>query len=590
MNAERLLALFERISEAPDAIPRLRRFILDLAVRGKLVEQDPEDEPAEELLKRVSADISDYQQTFNIRTYREKPDSASGPPFRLPSGWQWTRLLGVFRSITDGDHQAPPRADEGVPFLVISDIRSGVIDYNGSRFVPASYYESLDTARRPVIGDLLYTLVGSFGIPVVVRESTPFCVQRHIGILRPPGLIPVEFLALLLDSMLVYKQASDIATGIAQKTVPLGGLRSVRVPLPPLAEQHRIVAKVDELMALCDQLEAARQQREQCRERLVAASLQRLNQPGDEPEAFRSDARFALQVLPSFTSTPAQIKQLRQTILNLAVRGKLVEQDPEDEPAAELLAAIDRDVEDAVNGGRMRNPKCITKYEGIRQYDLPAYWAWTQLGRLVAAEDGAMCDGPFGSKLKTEHYISTPGYSVVRLGNIGTGDFVWGKEGYISRDHFESLRPNHLMAGDLLVAGLADPLVRCCEVPADLGLAVNKADCFRVRLHFLVDRNYIGWYLNSPVAKRFAGDENHGMTRERINLSNAKALPIPLPPLAEQHRIVAKVDELMALCIQLEQQLSQAEQSRRGLLEAVLLEALAEPERMLNPAAGASAA
>jgi restriction endonuclease S subunit len=283
------------------------------------------------------------------------------------------------------------------------------------------------------------------------------------------------------------------------------------------------------------------------------------------------NAERLLALFERISEAPDAIHRLRRFILDLAVRGKLVEQDLEDETAVVLLAAISRDVEDAVNAGRMRNPKSITKNEGMRQYDLPANWVWTQLGRLVAAEDGAMCDGPFGSKLKTEHYISSTGYAVVRLGNIGTGDFVWGKEGHISRDHFESLRPNHLLPGDLLVAGLADPLVRCCEVPADLGPAINKADCFRVRLHFLVDRNYIRWYLNSPVAKRFASDENHGMTRERINLSNAKALPTPLPPLAEQHRIVAKVEELMALCDQLEVSLMQREQCRGRLLTTSLL-------------------
>ncbi len=580
MNADRLLALFERISEAPDAIPRLRRFILDLAVRGKLVEQDPEDEPAEEQLARIieAKILRGRRERTNKKKRSELADESLGLP--LPALWTAAPLADLATVLNGRAYKQSELLDAGTPVLRV-----------GNLFTSNKWYYSdleLEDDKYCDDGDLIFAWSASFG-PFIWNGGRAI---YHYHIWKLPLHSPADLSRDYLYLYLLNKTDEIKASGhgISMVHMTKEKMERLEVPLPPLAEQHRIVAKVDALMALCDQLEAARMQREQYRERLVASSLQRLNQPSDEPEAFRSDARFALQVLPSLTTTLAQIKQLQQTILNLAVRGKLVEQDPEDEPADELLAAIDRDVEDAVNGGRMRNPKCITKYEGIRQYDLPAYWAWTQLGRLVAAEDGAMCDGPFGSKLKTEHYISTPGYSVVRLGNIGIGDFVWGKEGYISRDHFESLRPNHLVAGDLMVAGLADPLVRCCEVPADLGPAVNKADCFRVRLHFLVDKNYIRWYLNSPVAKRFAGDENHGMTRERINLSNAKALPIPLPPLAEQHRIVAKVDALMALCDQLEHQLSQAEQSRRGLLEAVLREALVEPERMLTSAAGASAA
>ena len=575
MNAERLLAQFERISEAPDAIPRLRRFILDLAVRGKLVEQDPEDEPAEEILNRVSADISNYQQTFNIRSYKEKRDSSSGPPFRLPSGWQWTRLSGVFRSITDGDHQAPPRADEGVPFLVISDIRSGVIDYNGSRFVPASYYEGLDIARRPAIGDLLYTLVGSFGIPTIVRELIPFCVQRHIGILRPSELIPVEFLALLMDSMLVYKQASDIATGLAQKTVPLGGLRSVRVPLPPLAEQHRIVAKVDELMALCDQLEAARQQREQLRERLVAASLQRLNQPSDDPESFRSDARFALQVLPSLTTTPAQIKQLRQTILNLAVRGKLVEQDPEDEPAGELLKRLAHAKQKLIDSKLIKKPKpWMPIAEKETPISLPKNWAWSRLcdiGRLAGGMTPSM---------------SRPDY--------WDGDISWLSPKDIKADEVDRSEMKITAAGleetqlELYPPGSLFIVARSGILKRTLPVAINRVPAaanqdLKVLVPYLKGgERYLQIMFRGLTDFLLKELVKTGTTVQSLKYAEFEQQAFPIPPLAEQHRIVAKVDELMALCDQLEQQLCQADQQRRRLLEAVLAEALAKPEPVLE--------
>ena len=145
---------------------------------------------------------------------------------------------------------------------------------------------------------------------------------------------------------------------------------------------------------------------------------------------------------------PGGVAKLREMILQLAVQGKLVEQDPEDEPASELLARIEHGLKAAVKHKIIKKPKAIPEYDEELPFDIPIGWEWTQLGNTACAEPNAMCDGPFGSKLKTEHYISTPGYAVIRLGNIGVNEFIWGKEGHISREHFESLDNNHVKEGD----------------------------------------------------------------------------------------------------------------------------------------------
>jgi type I restriction enzyme S subunit len=564
MNADRLLAQFERISEAPDAIARLRRFILDLAVRGKLVEQDPEDEPAEEQLERIiEAKILLGRKERTTKKKRSEPSDES-LDFPLPARWATSPLADLVTVLNGRAYKQSELLDTGTPVLRVGNL------FTSNKW----YYSDLELEEDKYCndGDLIFAWSASFG-PFIWNGGQAI---YHYHIWKLPLHSPKDLFRDYLYLYLLNKTDEIKASGHGVSMVHMTKekMERLEVPLPPLAEQHRIVAKVDELMALCDQLEAARQQRERGRERLVAATLQRLNQPAEVPASFRQDASFALQVLPLLTTTLAQIKQLRQTILNLAVRGKLVEQDPEDEPAVELLATISFERVDSVKSRTMKSPRPVAPYDGDGEYELPRGWAWSQLGSITALEDGAMCDGPFGSKLKTEHYIREPGFAVVRLGNIGIGEFLWGKEGHITREHFESLPGNHISPGDLLVAGLADPLVRCCEAPANLGPAVNKADCFRLRLHRLINRFFVCQFLNSPVAKSFAAEENHGMTRERINLANAKSIPIPLPPLAEQHRIVAKVDELMALCDQLEQQLSQADQQRRRLLEAVLAEAL----------------
>ena len=223
----------------------------------------------------------------------------------MPLGWVIAGLYSMCTSITDGDHLPPPKTESGIPFLVIGNVRSQIIEFTGSRFVSPEYYEALDPIRRPRIGDLLYTLVGSYGIPIVVRDDQPFCVQRHIGILRPSKLINVKFLACAMESSLVFEQATACATGIAQKTVPLSGLRRLLIPLPPFTEQHRIVAKVDELMALCDRMEASLSTSDDTRRSLLDALLQ---------EALAPRAEKTQQDIPTIAQNASAPSKVVQTL------------------------------------------------------------------------------------------------------------------------------------------------------------------------------------------------------------------------------------------------------------------------------------
>jgi len=233
----------------------LHKSILTLAVQGKLVPQDPNDEPAEELIRAIHVEkvaLVDEGLLRRAEGIDPLPDQPSD--FR-PTQWKLAPLTALCVSVTDGDHLPPPQSENGVPFLVISNVRWGGINFEGCRHVTEEYFGKLDWIRKPRTGDILYTLVGSFGIPVLVSDARPFCVQRHIGILRPSKHLERRYLAYALASDSVFQQASAIATGIAQKTVPLTGLRKITIPLPPLAEQRRIVAKVDQLIALVDELE-----------------------------------------------------------------------------------------------------------------------------------------------------------------------------------------------------------------------------------------------------------------------------------------------------------------------------------------------
>jgi len=253
----RIASYFDILFTTEASIDQLKLTILQLAVMGKLVSQDPNDEPASMLLEEIATEKARLVEEGKIKKEKQPTDITTAvEPFDIPERWAWTDLSQLLALVTDGDHQAPPQSQEGVPFLVIGNLNTGKINFDGCKYVPIDYYEKLDWVRKPVAGDLLYTVTGSFGIPVPVETREQFCVQRHVAILKATDSTPRRYLELVLGSKFAIEYATTIATGIAQKTVPLTGLRRMPIPVAPKNEQHRIVAKVDELMALCDSLKA----------------------------------------------------------------------------------------------------------------------------------------------------------------------------------------------------------------------------------------------------------------------------------------------------------------------------------------------
>ncbi|WP_024601463.1 MULTISPECIES: restriction endonuclease subunit S [unclassified Pseudoalteromonas] len=256
-NWQRLSEHFDTLFTTTASIDTLKQTILQLAVMGKLVPQNPNDEPAAKLLERIAAEKAQLIKDKKIKKQKPLPEiTDEEKPFELPENWEWCYLQDLFTVVTDGDHQAPPKANGGVPFLVIGNLNTGKIKFENCKFVPDSYYNKLDWTRQPVQGDLLYTVTGSYGIPIVVTGNKPFCVQRHVAILNSSSMTPIEYVKYVLSSKYSYEFATFVATGIAQKTVPLSGLRRMPIPVPPTSEAVHIVNKVNNLMALCDQLKA----------------------------------------------------------------------------------------------------------------------------------------------------------------------------------------------------------------------------------------------------------------------------------------------------------------------------------------------
>ena len=243
----------------------LKQAILQYAVQGKLVPQDPTDEPASVLLDRIRTEKEQLIKSGKIKrdkhesvifrrdnSYYERVDGIERciddeVPFEIPASWAWTRLTNICSSIADGDHQPPPQTSHGIPFLVISDVSSGKIDFSNTRFVPIEYYMQLSDTRKPRVGDLLFTVTGSYGIVIPVLEERKFCFQRHMALLKPL-VLHTNYLELALKSPLAFNQCRTVATGTAQKTVGLSSLKNLLLPIPPIEEQDRILDKMNSIM------------------------------------------------------------------------------------------------------------------------------------------------------------------------------------------------------------------------------------------------------------------------------------------------------------------------------------------------------
>lgn len=548
MNTELFLREFDRLGEVPDAVSRLRCLLLDLGVSGRLGTQRQDDSSALALLELIREEKEGYLAGRRAPSRQSSPASRSANyRFPVPPGWVWARLIDLCLAVTDGDHQPPPQAPDGIPFLVIGNIRTGCIDFQGCRRVTREYYEGLDDVHRPRRGDLLYSLVGSYGIPVVVGEEPSFCVQRHIGIIRPSVHVSADYLAHVLRSSYVFRQAADIATGIAQKTVPLRGLRNVLIPVPPVAEQRRIAANVDEFMAVCDRLEAAQGERERKRERLSVVSLARLTAPTEEPgKAAEKDVVAFLSHSSRMVTRAEHVTDVRRAILNLAVQGRLVRQISVEEPVDESFRAVGNlDADDS--------------------RALPAGWVPSCMSLATTLITS-------GSRGWAQYYANT-GVIFVRSQNVKSGVLDLRDLARVSLPKATEGRRTKLERGDLLIV-----------ITGDVGHVgvwnIDRGEAYisqHVALARPVRVEFASWMLLCLCAP----DAGNRQLRAGIyggkpglNLKQVGGISLPLPPLLEQRRIMTKLDELMTTCDELERSLEDAQASRSRALEAVLHQVL----------------
>ncbi|MFO0688358.1 MAG: restriction endonuclease subunit S [Myxococcota bacterium] len=569
MNAKRLLEHYEQIADAPGAISRLRSFILDLAVRGKLVPQDPGEESASSLMTRIAAERERLEGLGEAK--RGKPLTPVGEEaeFEIPVTWVWTRVGSVAAYIQRG--KSPKYATSGGS-LVVSQrcVQWGGLDLAVAKRVTFESLASYEAIRFLRDGDLLWNSTGTGTIGRVIRVESPpdrLVCDSHVTVVRCVVVDP-EYIRTWLRSDHVFGRIEDRAAGSTNQVELTAQMATNQVvPLPPLGEQRRIVARVYELMALCDRLEAAQSAREATRDRLASASLARVNGPG--AEVFCDNARFVLEVLPALTARPDQIKTIRDAIKSLAIHGKLVAQDPHDEPASELLERIAREKARMVKvgNGRVRNISSRAR-DGQIEFDCPSGWSLTELGAIaVKITDGAHRTPTYVDR--GVPFVSVKDFSGGKL-DLSSTRFIPENEHRILYQRCDPRR------GDILI-GRIGTLGKAVLVDTDIEFSLFVSVGLIRFDHRNLDPKFFRLLLNSPfVEAEFDRIKVGGGTHtNKLNLSDLHTVTLPIPPLAEQHRIVAKVNELMSFCDRLEVSLLAGVGARLRLLDALIADAFA---------------
>ncbi len=542
MTPHDLIAAFEVLAEAPEGVKRLRELVLQLAVRGKLVPQDPGDEPASLLMKRIAQCRADLIASREIR--RDSPVSAARKvdlDYPVPEHWLVSRVGHVAIVL---DHFREPVKEEDRIARCAGKPESELYPYFGA------------TRQQGWIDDYHldgeFILLGEDGVPFLdAGRAKAYIVRGRVWVNNHAHVLQgICYSNLFLLHCLNTFDYSGRITGTTRAKLTKGDMVGIPIPVPPLAEQHRIVARVEELMGLLNRLEAARNARETTRAALRDAALAAL-QNADSPDEVEVAWQLIAEGMDDMFTDPADVKPLRQAVLQLAVRGKLVPQDPADEPASVLVERIAVEKARLVKEGKIRKSEPLPPIaKDEPPFELPPAWSWTRLGTVALTQTGAT---------PNESLEVGAGNSIAYIKPAQLGALWSDCTHSVSRRAAEDtgrIAP----AGTVLFVGIGGSIGKCglVQVEATFNQQIHAATPI-----FCAPR-YFEIALGSPGFQSATTALTSSTAIPIINKSRWEGIPVPLPPLAEQKRIVAKVDELMNLLDKLEQRLK----SQRDLQDA----------------------
>ncbi|ECS7671183.1 restriction endonuclease subunit S [Salmonella enterica subsp. enterica serovar Cubana] len=522
-------------------IKKLRELILELAVRGKLVPQDPNDEPASELLKRIAAEKAELLKQGKIKKPKPLPEiSEEEKPFELPEGWEWVRFGSIYEMEYGNNLPQEKRSNSG--------------EYNvyGSNGIVGTHNEACIKSPCIVIGRK-----GSAGALNLSDQAACWVTDVAYSTI-PPSAMNLEFVFVQFHTLGLDTLGKGIKPGLNRNDA-----YNLTIAIPPQSEQKAIVSKVNELMSLCDQLEQHSLTSLDAHQQLVETLLTTLTDSQNADQLAENWSRISEHFDTLFT-TEASIDALKQTILQLAVMGKLVPQDSNDEPASELLKRIAQEKAQLVKDGKMKKQKPLPPIsDEEKPFELPEGWVYCRMDDLCSAITS-------GSTPSKEIFSTDDGIPYLKVYNIRNQqiDFKYQPQFIQRQYHFEKMQRSILYPGDVIMNIVGPPLGKIAIIPD----YYPEWNCNQAIVLFRLikkDLNeYIYTYLLSGIFLDFieligtAGQDN-------ISIAKSKNIVIPLPPIYEQKKIVEKLSEIMNVISELKHKINITKQTQLHLADAL---------------------
>ena len=524
----------------PGGIDRLKKMILHLAVSGQLVPQNPSEGTGEQLYQQIQAEKQKLIAEGKIKKQKPMPKiSDDEVPFEIPETWDWVRLGSIYRFINGDRGKNYPSKDKlqatgEIPFFSAVNLSNKKISSEKLLFLTTEQFEALGSGKVR-LNDLVICIRGSLGKFAISNYDTG-AIASSLVILRnnTDHLAITEFRANYLETPLFYTEIKRYDNGTAQPNLSASDLMKFILPLPPLAEQKRIVAKVDSLFALIDQLAAEYTAEQAERGKLVASSLARLAR-GDST----AEQNLALTHLGEIIRTKADAKVLRQTILHLAVSGQLAPQDPTEGTGEQLYQQIQAEKAELIKQGKIKKQKSLPEItEDEIPFEIPESWKWARTVDVGYS---------LGQKRPNRDFYYV---DVASIDNSRQ----YLKELSLIESKKAPSRARKIVSPRTVIYSTVRPyLLNTTIINSEYDKELIASTAFAVLHPFTgTDSQWILTCLVSSYFTEYTNEKSVGAAYPAINDSQFSRAPIPLPPLAEQKRIVAKTTQLLDLVAELE--------------------------------------
>ncbi|ECI4491456.1 restriction endonuclease subunit S [Salmonella enterica] len=547
-------------------IKKLRELILELAVRGKLVPQDPNDEPASVLLERIAAEKAELMKQGKIKKQKPLPEiSEEEKPFELPVGWEWVTFshLGHFFGGKTPSKMKDEYWGGTIPWVTPKDMKTNLIVDSEDKVTSLAIEDGL-TKVSP--GSILF--VARSGIlrrifPVAIT-SIECTVNQDLKVLSPFLSEISYYIRLMMNGFERYIVENLTKTGTTVESLLFDDFISHPFMIPPFAEQNRILSTVKKLMSLCDQLEQHSLNSLDAHQQLVETLLTTLTDSQNADELAENWARISEHFDTLFT-TEASIDALKQTILQLAVMGKLVPQDPNDEPASELLKRIAQEKAQLVKDGKIKKQKPLPPIsDKEKPFEVPEGWEWCKFGLI-----SEFINGDRGSNYPNKNEYVVHGIPWINTGHIEkNGTLSITDMNFITEKKFNELRSGKIQSGDLVYCLRGATFGKTAFVkPYESGAIASSLMIIRPFIREMGE--YIYNYLISPFGRSQIFRFDNGSAQPNLSANSVMLYAFACPPLQEQFRIHKKITELFHICDNLKLQTQSAQQTQLHLADAL---------------------